>query len=78
SNNNVFSFGFISPTQQYHLQHATSVCMDATYKITSRVNDIMYTIVTKDQHTGTGYPIAYMFTNNHSSPPIQQWLLFLR
>ncbi|KAI9243252.1 hypothetical protein BDA99DRAFT_544547 [Phascolomyces articulosus] len=26
---------------------------------------------------GTGYPIAYMFTNDHSAGPIQQWLIFL-
>ena len=37
----------------------------------------MYTIVTKDSYTGTGYPNAYMFTNNHSAGPIKEWLSFL-
>ena len=73
----VYSFGFLSPTQLQFLQQARSVCLDATYNITADVNDIMYTIVTKDSYTGTGYPNAYMFTNNHSAGPIKEWLSFL-
>ena len=78
THNDIYSFGFLSPTQLHFLQQARSVCMDATYNITTNVNDIMYTIVTRDPSTGTGYPNAYMFTNNHSAGPLKEWLAFLR
>ncbi|KAI9494857.1 hypothetical protein BDB00DRAFT_870856 [Zychaea mexicana] len=57
-----FCFGILSQQQIAQLQHTMSVCMDATYNITCRTFDIMYTIVICDQYTGTGYPAAYMFT----------------
>ncbi|KAI7846536.1 hypothetical protein BDC45DRAFT_542800, partial [Circinella umbellata] len=78
THNNIYSFGFLSPTQLHFFQQARSVCMDATYNITTNVNDIMYTIVTRDPSTGTGYPNAYMFMNNHSAGPLKEWLAFLR
>lgn len=78
THDDVYSFGFLSPTQVHFLRQARSVCLDATYNVTADINDIMYTIVTRDSYTGTGYPSAYMFTNNHSAGPIKEWLSFLR
>ncbi|KAG2211417.1 hypothetical protein INT45_013278 [Circinella minor] len=78
THNDIYSFGFLSPTQLHFLQQARSVCIDVTYNITTNVNDIMYTIVTRDLSTGTGYPNAFMFTNNHFAGPLKEWLAFLR
>ena len=78
TNAEAYAFGFVSPIQLAQLQHSRTVCMDATHKVTDRLTDIMYTIVTRDPYTGCGYPVAYMFTNDLSSGPIHQWLEFLR
>ena len=59
---NIFYFGFVSSRQLTYLQQSTSVCMDATHNISSRINDVLYSIVTRDRLTGVGQPIAYMFT----------------
>ncbi|KAG2207871.1 hypothetical protein INT45_009799 [Circinella minor] len=74
----IFYFGFVSSRQLTYLQQSTSVCMDATHNISSRINDVLYSIVTRDRLTGVGQPIAYMFTNDQSAYPIGEWLRFLR
>ncbi|KAG2216144.1 hypothetical protein INT45_002565 [Circinella minor] len=70
-NNNIFSFGFISPKQLLHLQSTRSICMDGTYKITTQIHDIMYTIIIRNPHTGTGYPVAQ---NTYSPPDLRLYV----
>jgi hypothetical protein len=73
-----FARGFQSPDQISQIRCAISFCLDATHGISARSMDIMYTLLIKSRITGTGYPVAYMVTNDHSVGPIMQWLGFLR
>jgi hypothetical protein len=78
SNVNLFAFGFMSPFQKDRLATVNTYCLDATYSITKRADDILYTLVIRDPHLGRGFPCGYMVTNDHSLGPIVQWLQFLK
>ncbi|OAD77249.1 hypothetical protein PHYBLDRAFT_164161 [Phycomyces blakesleeanus NRRL 1555(-)] len=74
----LYACGFASPFQQGKIKAATTFCMDATYIITQRSDDILYTIVIRDEELDRGFPCAYMLTNDHSLGPIVQWLKHLK
>ncbi|OAD72396.1 hypothetical protein PHYBLDRAFT_169527 [Phycomyces blakesleeanus NRRL 1555(-)] len=74
----LYACGFTSPFQQSKIKAAATFCMDATYSITQRLDDILYTIVIRDQELDRGFPCAYMLTNDHSLGPIVQWLKHLK
>ncbi|GAA5817499.1 hypothetical protein MFLAVUS_011047 [Mucor flavus] len=76
--NTDFTFGFSSSWQQALLLQATSICLDATHCVTNIKNGILYTIVIRHPLTGTGCPVAFMFTENHSMYPIKEFLMFVR
>ncbi|OAD01011.1 hypothetical protein MUCCIDRAFT_84864 [Mucor lusitanicus CBS 277.49] len=40
--------------------------------------DILYTIVVRHPETGTGYPVAYMYTTSHAMDPIKTFLNFVK
>lgn len=68
----------MSPFQMGRLTTVKAYCLDATHCITSRSDEILYTIVIRDDRLGRGFPCGYMITNEHSLGPIVQWLQFLK
>ncbi|OAD66354.1 hypothetical protein PHYBLDRAFT_175166 [Phycomyces blakesleeanus NRRL 1555(-)] len=74
----LYACGFISRFQQSKIKAAATFYMDATYSITQRSNDILYTIVIRDEELDRGFPCAYMLTNDHSLSPIVQWWKHLK
>ncbi|KAG2228684.1 hypothetical protein INT48_005377 [Thamnidium elegans] len=78
SNDSLFALGFMSPFQKERLVAVNIYCLDATYFITKRTDEILYTIVIRDNHPGRSFPCGYMITNDHSLGPIVQWLQFLK
>lgn len=74
----LFAHGFISPFRQPRIKMSSTFCLDATYSITQRSDEILYTIVIRDGATDRGVPCGYMITNDHSLGPIVQWLQHLK
>ncbi|KAI9473956.1 MAG: hypothetical protein EXX96DRAFT_488370, partial [Benjaminiella poitrasii] len=70
--------GIYDPFQKDRIQLVKAYCLDATYSISKSSDDIMYTIVIRDDNLDRGFPCSYMITNNHSVGPIVQWLQFLK
>ncbi|CAO3631321.1 unnamed protein product [Mucor hiemalis] len=73
-----YTFGFVSPWQKQLLVSASSICLDAAHDITTIEKGILYTIVLRHPTTGTGCPVAHMYTTDDSMLPIAEFLLFLR
>ncbi|OAD68776.1 hypothetical protein PHYBLDRAFT_150368 [Phycomyces blakesleeanus NRRL 1555(-)] len=73
-----FAYGFMSPVQQEKMKTATSFCLDATHAISSNMNEILYTLLVRDEDIGRGWPVAFMVTNDQGVSPIVQWLQFLK
>ncbi|GAA5803434.1 hypothetical protein HPULCUR_008916 [Helicostylum pulchrum] len=75
-----FSFGFVSPWQKALLieSESESVCLDVTHCTSNIDKGILYTIVTRHPWTGTGCPVAFFFTTDHSMLPVKHFLYFLR
>ncbi|OAD76753.1 hypothetical protein PHYBLDRAFT_165265 [Phycomyces blakesleeanus NRRL 1555(-)] len=59
-----FAYGFMSPVQQEKMKTATSFCLDTTHVISSNVNEILYTLLVRDEDIGRGWPVAFMVTND--------------
>ncbi|OAD68351.1 hypothetical protein PHYBLDRAFT_68897 [Phycomyces blakesleeanus NRRL 1555(-)] len=78
NNESLYACEFTSPFQQSKIKAAATFCMDATYSITQRSDDILYTIVIRNEELDRGFPCAYMLTNDHSLGPIVQWLKHLK
>lgn len=74
----LFARGFQSPTQNRVMRQSVSFCLDATHSITSRSMEVLYTLLTRHPVTGTGYPVAFMVTNDQTVGPVNQWLVHLR
>lgn len=72
------SFGFCSPRQRQLLQSCDSICLDATHDVSNHTHGILYTIVVRHSVTGSGYPAAYLFTLDHSSRPLKNWLAHVK
>ena len=75
---NHFTFGFSSPWQKQLLLSSTMVCLDATHCVSHIQRDIMHTIVVRHPSTGTGCPVAYMFTEDHSMAAASVFLSFVK
>lgn len=73
-----FSFGFVSPWQRSLLRSTSAFCLDATHKTTAIGGDLLYTIVIRHSDTGTGCPVAYLFTKDQSAGVLCNWLLFVK
>lgn len=73
-----FAFGFVSPWQKRLILDSKNVCLDATHSTISIDKGILYPIVIRPPLTGTGCPVAFFFTKDHSMLPIRNFLFFLR
>ncbi|CEP07345.1 hypothetical protein [Parasitella parasitica] len=71
-----FSFGFVLPWQVRLLVVSTCICLDATQCVANVENGILYTIVVRHPLTGTGCPVAYFYTNDHSMVPTRRFFFF--
>ena len=74
----LFSFAFSSPWQQQLLLQTTSLCIDVSDATTNNEKGILYTVLICHPLTGTGCPVAYLFTEDQTMAPIKELLLFLR
>lgn len=72
------TFGFCSPQQQQLLESSDSICLDATHDVSNHTHGILYTIVVRHPVTGAGYPVAFLFTLDHSSRPLKNWLSHIK
>lgn len=75
---NDFTFVLSSPWQKQLLLNSTMICLGATHCVSHIQRGIMYTIVVRHPLTGTGCPVAYMFTEDHSMAPITVSLSFIK
>ncbi|KAG1153024.1 hypothetical protein G6F38_000012 [Rhizopus arrhizus] len=75
---NIFYYGTISPWQMSIMGVSKSFSLDLTFGISSRSNDIFYSLVIRHPDTGKGVPIGYMITNNQTVTPVLNWLRFLK
>ncbi|OAD75676.1 hypothetical protein PHYBLDRAFT_143924 [Phycomyces blakesleeanus NRRL 1555(-)] len=73
-----FAYGFMSPIQQEKMKTATSFCLDVTHAISSNVNEILYTLLMRDEDIGRVWPVAFIVTNDRGVSPIVQCLQFLK
>ncbi|OAD75693.1 hypothetical protein PHYBLDRAFT_72883 [Phycomyces blakesleeanus NRRL 1555(-)] len=55
-----FAFGFQSPIQVSIMRISQSFCLNATHSISSRSDEVLYTLVTHYPQTEKGFPVAYM------------------
>ncbi|CEG73275.1 hypothetical protein RMATCC62417_08686 [Rhizopus microsporus] len=73
-----YTFGFASLWQRQQLIRADSFYLDATYCVSNIDNVILYSIVVRYSITGSGCPVAFFFTNDHSMIPIACFLRFIK
>ncbi|ORE06079.1 hypothetical protein BCV72DRAFT_188486, partial [Rhizopus microsporus var. microsporus] len=71
-------FGFVSPWQRQQLIRAESFCLDAAHCVPNIANIILYSIVARHSITGSGCPVTFFFTNDHSMIPIARFLRFIK
>jgi hypothetical protein len=67
---------FLSPQQKQLLLEAKSWCLNATHNTTNFDRGLLYTIVIRHFVTGTGYPVAFLFTADGSSTPLIRFFIF--
>jgi hypothetical protein len=65
-----FTFGFCSSWQASLLAETKDFSLDATHNTTAFKNGLLYTLVIRHAETGTGCPIAYLFTAGRSFLPV--------
>ncbi|KAG2191501.1 hypothetical protein INT47_010970 [Mucor saturninus] len=68
TNQDLFAFGFQSPTQVQIMSLSQSFCLDATHRVSCRSTEVMYSLVTKHPETGKGYPLVYLRQTNPFNP----------
>ena len=69
-----YTFGFVSPWQRQQLVRADSFCLDATHCVPNMANVILY----RHSITGSGCPVAFSFTNDHSMISVARFLRFIK
>ncbi|KAI9476355.1 MAG: hypothetical protein EXX96DRAFT_576882, partial [Benjaminiella poitrasii] len=57
-----FTFGFLSPWQKKILLESDSWCLDATHNTLNIARGLLYSIVVRHPLSGTGCPVAFLFT----------------
>lgn len=75
---NIFYYGTISPWQMRIMGVLKSFSLDLTFDISSRSNDILYSLVVRHPDTGKGVLVGYMITNDQSVTSVLNWLRFLK
>ncbi|OAD66587.1 hypothetical protein PHYBLDRAFT_175135 [Phycomyces blakesleeanus NRRL 1555(-)] len=61
---NVFACGFMLLIQQNKTKNAASFCLDIMSGISEKIDEILYTLLIRDEEIGRGWPVAYMITND--------------
>ncbi|KAG1442968.1 hypothetical protein G6F46_012065 [Rhizopus delemar] len=75
---NVFFYGFISSWQMDIMKVSKCFSLDSTFGISSRSNEVLYSLVVRHPDTGKGVPVGYLLTNDQSVTPVLEWLTFFR
>ncbi|EIE76691.1 hypothetical protein RO3G_01395 [Rhizopus delemar RA 99-880] len=75
---NVFFYGFISSWQMDIMKVSKCFSLDSTFGISSRSNEVLYSLVVRHSDTGKGVPVGYLLTNDQSVTPVLEWLKFFR
>jgi hypothetical protein len=68
----LFAYGFVSPLQQQKMKNALSFCLDATHGISQNIDQVLYTLLIRDNAIGRGWPVGFMITNDKTVGPIVQ------
>ncbi|KAG1573839.1 hypothetical protein G6F50_002496 [Rhizopus delemar] len=74
----VFFYGFISSWQMDIMKVSKCFSLDSTFGISSRSNEVLYSLVVRHSDTGKGVPVGYLLTNDQSVTPVLEWLKFFR
>ncbi|KAG1444261.1 hypothetical protein G6F55_012378 [Rhizopus delemar] len=75
---NVFFYGFISSWQMDIMKVSKCFSLDSTFGISSRSNEVLYSLVVRHPDTGKGVPVGYLLTNDQSVTLALEWLKFFR
>ncbi|CEG72158.1 hypothetical protein RMATCC62417_07759 [Rhizopus microsporus] len=73
-----FTFGFCSAWQASLLAETKDFSLDATHNTTVFKDGLLYTLVIRHTETGTGCPVAYLFTTDRLFLPVSHWLYHLK
>ncbi|KAI9468440.1 MAG: hypothetical protein EXX96DRAFT_590635, partial [Benjaminiella poitrasii] len=73
-----FTFGFLFSLQKKILLESDSWCLDATHNTSNIARRLLYSIVVRYPLSGTGCPVAFLFTQNQSLFPLSRFFSFLR
>ncbi|ORE16135.1 hypothetical protein BCV71DRAFT_163179, partial [Rhizopus microsporus] len=71
-------FGFYSTWQASVLAETKDFSLDATHNTTAFKDGLLYTLVIRHLETGTGCPVAFLFTTERSFLPVSHWLYHLK
>ena len=52
--------------------------LDSTFGISSRSNEVLYSLVVRHPDTGKGVPVCFLFTNDQLVASVLEWLKFFR
>ncbi|KAG1174052.1 hypothetical protein G6F70_003568 [Rhizopus microsporus] len=72
------TFGFYSTWQASVLAETKDFSLDATHNTTAFKDGLLYTLVIRHLETGTGCPVAFLFTTERSFLPVSHWLYHLK
>ncbi|KAG1052998.1 hypothetical protein G6F43_004893 [Rhizopus delemar] len=74
---NVFFYGFISSWQMDIMKASKCFSLDSTFGISSRSNEVLYSLAVRHPDTGKGVPVDCLLTNNHLNKS-QSIVVFLK
>ncbi|CEG70856.1 hypothetical protein RMATCC62417_06677 [Rhizopus microsporus] len=72
------TFGFCSTWQASLLAETKDFSLDATHNTAVFKDGLLYTLKIRHAETGTGCPVAYLFTTDRSFLPVSRWLYHLK
>ncbi|CEG76194.1 hypothetical protein RMATCC62417_11124 [Rhizopus microsporus] len=76
--NSSFTFGLCSSWHASLLAESKDFSLDATHNTTAFKDGLLYTLVIRHAGTGTGCPVAYLFTTDRSFLPVSHWFYHLK
>lgn len=68
----------ISPWQNDLMKVSKCFSLDSTFDISSRSNEVLYSLVVRHHDTGKGVPVGYLITNDQSVTLILKGLKYYR
>jgi hypothetical protein len=60
------------------MKNALSFCLDTTHGISQNIDQVLYTLLIRDNAIGRGWPVGFMITNDKTVGPIVQWFQYLK